>query len=196
MSSFGCKRPLQNAIVTDDKWFSCAQEMVVFLSDRFSNDKYYYFEIDQKEVAKKRKEKRKEHFLKGSTRMHMITVKDHIFHTRDILCTRDDALLTLRFDQANEDSGSDDDDDDDDGDGDDDDDGHEMNNEVDSDEKQNKEAIIDEVEVVNDGRIDHDCLFFYDLPQHVCCIKVSTILHRVIFCTEDENEGRRKRNDN
>ena len=113
MSSFGCKRPLQNAIETD-KWFSCAQEMVVFLSDKFSNDKYYYFEIDQR-GSKKRKEKRKEHFLKGSTRMHMITVKDDIFHTQDILCTRDDALLTLRFDEANEDSGSDDDDDDDDG---------------------------------------------------------------------------------
>ena len=95
--------------------------------------------------------------------MHMITVKDHIFHTRDILCTRDDALLTLRFDQANEDSGSDDDDDD--GDSDDDDDGQEMNNEVDSDEKQNKEAIIDEVVVVNDGRIDHDCLFSMIFPN-------------------------------
>ena len=125
-----------------------------FLSDRFSNDKYYYFEIDQREVAKKRKEKCKEHFLKGSTRMHMITVKDDIFHTQDILCTRGDTLLTLRFDEANEDSGSDDDDD-----------GQEMNNEIDSDEEQNNEAIIDEVETVKDGRIDHDCLFSAIFPN-------------------------------
>ena len=31
MSSFGCKRPLQNTIVTDDKWFSHAQEMFFFI---------------------------------------------------------------------------------------------------------------------------------------------------------------------
>ena len=118
--------------------------------------------------------------------MHMISVKDDIFHTQDILCTRDDTLFTLRFEEANEDDSSSDDDD-----------GtlsDEISSEVDSDDEISNESSH-EIEAVNDGRIDSERLYSMIFPKMSIALRYppSSI---VIFCTQGDHERHSKRNDN
>ena len=38
MSSFGCKQPITNVIITEDKWFQSTSEIVSYLKEHFSDD--------------------------------------------------------------------------------------------------------------------------------------------------------------
>ena len=38
MSSFGCKEPITNAIITEDKWFQNASKIVSYLKEHFNHD--------------------------------------------------------------------------------------------------------------------------------------------------------------
>ena len=59
MSSFGCKKLLKDAIVTEDVWFRDAAEMTQFLRNETAGhaNKEYYF-VDEKETANLREKKR------------------------------------------------------------------------------------------------------------------------------------------
>ena len=56
MSSFGCKQPLKHAILTTDKWFSSAEQMVCYLRKHFEtlgdSSKEHYL-VDEADTANK-----------------------------------------------------------------------------------------------------------------------------------------------
>ena len=69
MSSFGCKGPLRQAILSEDQWFDKgAEQMVQFLTNYFkkknNTSKVHYF-IDSLALSKLRKKKRNSHPIKG-----------------------------------------------------------------------------------------------------------------------------------
>ena len=75
MSFFGCKGPLRSAVLTTDRWFSCAADMVDFLRKKYESEgnKFYYL-VEPQTLAKERIKKRDEFLLKGCKKMHMISV--------------------------------------------------------------------------------------------------------------------------
>ena len=74
MAWFGYKGPLRKEIVTNDAWFSNADEMHSFLSRKFELDpSKKYFLISEHNTADKRKEGREEQKIKGSSKAHVIS---------------------------------------------------------------------------------------------------------------------------
>ena len=69
---FGCKDPLRKSIITHDKWYDTADEMVVFLREHFKNDeKKEYHLIGEKVTAQLRKEGREERVIAGCKAAHV-----------------------------------------------------------------------------------------------------------------------------
>ena len=60
MSSFGCKQPLKHAILTTDKWFGSAEQMVCYLRKHFEtlgdSSKEHYL-VDEADTANIRRRK-------------------------------------------------------------------------------------------------------------------------------------------
>ena len=74
MAWFGCKGPLRKEIVTNNAWFSNADEMHSFLSKNFELDpSKKYFLISKHNTADKRKEGQEEQKIKGSSKAHVIS---------------------------------------------------------------------------------------------------------------------------
>ena len=49
MAWFGCKAPIQHAIVANDNWYETAEEMCTFLKKCFiDDDSKYHFVVDPK----------------------------------------------------------------------------------------------------------------------------------------------------
>ena len=92
MSHFGVKKPLKDAIVTCDKFFEKAIDMVLYLNEikaveaAYSNREYQH--VDSSKTALKRITHVKRnnifnHPIKGSRKMHLISVNQFgSFHTR------------------------------------------------------------------------------------------------------------------
>ena len=74
MAWFGCKGPLRKEIVTNEAWFSNADEMHSFLSKNFELDpSKKYFLISEHNTADKRKEVREKQNVKGSSKARVIS---------------------------------------------------------------------------------------------------------------------------
>ena len=75
MSSFGCKTPMRKEIVSKDAWFGDAETMVEFLNEDFENDDTKnHFLVDAEKMSEIRKKERGTLNIKGSRKMHLITV--------------------------------------------------------------------------------------------------------------------------
>ena len=61
MSSFGCKQPITNVIITEDKWFQSASEIVSYLKEHFNNDPSKEHHINAASLAECRKLEANEH---------------------------------------------------------------------------------------------------------------------------------------
>ena len=76
MSSFGCKSPMRNDIMSQDRWFPDA-DMINFLKDHFEkkddNTKAYYF-VDKNHTAALRRKPCHEYIVKGCRKFHLIAV--------------------------------------------------------------------------------------------------------------------------
>ena len=66
MAWFGCKGPLRQAIIGEDKWFDNASEMVDYLKQHFTGDntKEYHL-INQEKTSDIRKQGRKGYQIDG-----------------------------------------------------------------------------------------------------------------------------------
>ena len=105
MSSFGCKAPLQNAIITDD-YFNTAQEMHTFLLGHFRNDKKgakksYIIDPEENAQIRKKSDSRHEHVILGSSKMHLIAVSSSgEWMTKVILKVTDDNVMNLEIERG------------------------------------------------------------------------------------------------
>lgn len=73
MSSFGCKSPLREAIVTQDKWFPTADSMAEFLKEKFEDKIQYLFRVISKEQVRDHRQKcRKTMKVPGSSSIYMM----------------------------------------------------------------------------------------------------------------------------
>ena len=104
MSSFGCKAPLRNAIVTADLWLDNAYEMKDYLDQIFVSDSSKnYFVISEETTARKRRLTKGEHVIKGCRKLHMISVNPNgEFTSKIVLDTLDSDLMSLKFDEFDE----------------------------------------------------------------------------------------------
>ena len=75
MSSFGCKQPLKEAIITEDVWFNKAEAMCKCMIEHFKEypAKQYHL-INAEAAAKERKKKKKEDKIEKCGSYHVISV--------------------------------------------------------------------------------------------------------------------------
>ena len=101
MSSFGCKRQLQHAILTEDKWFDNAQDMVSFLTQYFDDDnsKEHYL-VDSAKLAAQRKLDQKEHVIRPCRKFHLIAVNNQGMFDK-VLYFEDSDILSRLFISTN-----------------------------------------------------------------------------------------------
>ena len=75
MFSFGCKQPVTNAIITEDKWFQNASEIVLYLKEHFNDDPCKeHHHINAASLAKCRKPEANEHIIKSCRKFDLIAV--------------------------------------------------------------------------------------------------------------------------
>ena len=113
MAWFGCKAPIQHAIVANDNWYATAEEMCTFLKKCFiDDDSKYHFVVDPKTTAAIRENARKEHKIKGCRSSHVIvfTAGGDVFTRKVIDGSKE--MMELKFDESNNSSYNDDDSDD------------------------------------------------------------------------------------
>ena len=73
MSSFGCKVPLRDAVITNDMWFSDAKEMVLYLEAHFiDDDSNHYHYIDTSMTAPKKRKTKHELNIAKCKAMHEV----------------------------------------------------------------------------------------------------------------------------
>ena len=104
MSSFGCKKILRDAIVSEDVWFHNASEMTDFLKCNNSGPttKEYYF-IDEAETAKLRRKKKQDLKRAGCMSFCMMAVNSQgQWMVRDNLDINDEKLVNMKFDEPEE----------------------------------------------------------------------------------------------
>ena len=88
-----------SSIITQDKWFDTASQMVDYLQNHFQDDEYKeYYLIDPKETAIKRQKTKVGHPIKENRKLHVISVNQDVhFFTRQLL-SDDENILNLKFD--------------------------------------------------------------------------------------------------
>ena len=98
MSSFGCKAPLSEAIVTKDLWFNDVDEMQQYLVDHFKDkDNFFHFVIDEVTNASLRTIEKIGHKIKGCRKKHLISISPEgkVFTLQFLF--DDDNIFTLNF---------------------------------------------------------------------------------------------------
>ena len=74
-SSFGCKQPITNAIITEGKWFQNASEIVSYLKEHFSDDpSKEHHQIDGASLAERRKLEANKDILNPCRKFHLIVI--------------------------------------------------------------------------------------------------------------------------
>ena len=86
MSSFGCKQPITNAIITEGKWFQNAPEIVSYLKEHFSDDpSKEHHQIDGASLAECRKLEVNEYILKPCRKFHLIVINSSGSFKKNVL---------------------------------------------------------------------------------------------------------------
>ena len=98
MSSFRCKAPLSEAIVSKDLWFNDVDEMQQYLFDHFKDkDNFSHFVIDEVTNASLRTIEKSGYKIKGCRKKHLISISsDGKVFTLQFLFD-DDNIFTLNF---------------------------------------------------------------------------------------------------
>ena len=96
MSSFGCNKPIANAIITEGKWFQNAFEIVSYLKEHFSNDpSKEHHQIDGASLAECRKLEVNEHILKPCRKFYLIVINSSGSVKKSCIITLGQMFLTI-----------------------------------------------------------------------------------------------------